>query len=166
MNVVERGYMLANSLTHLSAIYNADTKEKAVDKTPPYATAAQSSAVLKSGAAFRKSRIEASDMLTTDEAADLAGVSRVTINAWIKQNRCIGIANLRRGFKLPKWQFEPQIFELIEPLFKALGTTDSWSLLAFLENSQEALDRLTPLVALAQGESAERILQLALAEGH
>ena len=158
--------MLANSLTTLSAVYKADTKDIKAAKADPYATAAQSAAVLRSGAEFRKNRISAADMLTTEEAAELAGVSRVTINAWIKQNRCIGIANLRRGFKLPKWQFEPQVFELIQPLFEALGTTDSWSVLAFLENSQEALDRRTPLVALAQGESAERILQLAMAEGH
>lgn len=158
--------MLANSITDLSALYKADTKDKAAGKADPYATAAQSAAVLRSGAEFRKNRMAAADMLTTDEAAELADVSRVTINAWIKQNRCIGIANLRRGFKLPKWQFEPQVFELIQPLFAALGTTDSWSVLAFLENSQEALDRRTPLVALAQGESAERILQLAMAEGH
>ena len=158
--------MLANSITDLSALYKADTKDKKTVQADPYATAAQSAAVLRSGAEFRKNRISAADMLTTEEAAELAGVSRVTINAWIKQNRCIGIANLRRGFKLPKWQFEPQVFELIQPLFEALGTTDSWSVLAFLENSQEALDRRTPLVALAQGESAERILQLAMAEGH
>lgn len=158
--------MLTNSLTHLSAFTEADTKGRTTAKADPYATAAQSAAVLRSGAEFRKNRIAAADMLTTDEAAELAGVSRVTINAWIKQGRCIGISNLRRGFKLPKWQFEPHVFELIQPLFEALGTTDSWSLLAFLENSQEALDRRTPLVALAQGESAERILQLAMAEGH
>lgn len=158
--------MLANSLTDLSALYKADTKAIKAAKSDPYATAAQSAAVLRTGAEFRKNRMAAADMLTTEEAAELAGVSRVTINAWIKQNRCIGIANLRRGFKLPKWQFEPQVFELIQPLFEALGTTDSWSVLAFLENSQEALDRRTPLVALAQGESAERILQLAMAEGH
>lgn len=158
--------MLTNSLTHLSAFIEADTKGRTTAKADPYATAAQSAAVLRSGAEFRKNRIAAADMLTTDDAAELAGVSRVTINAWIKQGRCIGISNLRRGFKLPKWQFEPQVFELIQPLFEALGTTDSWSLLAFLENSQEALDRRTPLVALEQGESAERILQLARAEGH
>lgn len=158
--------MLTNSLTQLSAFTGADTKGRTTAKADPYATAAQSAAVLRSGAEFRKNRIAAADMLTTDEAAELAGVSRVTINAWIKQGRCIGISNLRRGFKLPKWQFEPQVFELIQPLFEALGTTDSWSLLAFLESSQEALDRRTPLVALAQGESAERILQLAKAEGH
>ena len=158
--------MLVNSLNNLSARFKADAKDKTAGKADPYATAAQSVAVLRSGLEFRKNRIAAADMLTTEEAAELTGVSRVTINAWIKQNRCIGIANLRRGFKLPKWQFEPQIFELIQPLFEALGTTDSWSVLAFLENSQEALDRRTPLVALAQGESAERILQLAMAEGH
>ena len=158
--------MLVNSITGLSALYKADTKDETAAKADSYATAAQSAAVLRSGAEFRRNRIAATDMLTTEEAAELAGVSRVTINAWIKQNRCIGIANLRRGFKLPKWQFEPQVFELIQPLFEALGTTESWSVLAFLENSQDALDRRTPLVALEQGESVERILQLAMAEGH
>ncbi|MEN9842950.1 MAG: hypothetical protein RLZZ612_779 [Pseudomonadota bacterium] len=158
--------MLAYSLTDLSAQVKAAIKDKTAGKTDPYATAAQSAAVLRSGAEFRKNRIAAADMLTTEEAAELAGVSRVTINAWIQQNRCIGIANLRRGFKLPKWQFEPQVFGVIQPLFEALGTTDGWSVLAFLENAQEALDRRTPLVALEQGESVERILQLAIAEGH
>ena len=158
--------MLVNSLNNLSARFKADAKDKTAGKADPYATAAQSVAVLRSGLEFRKNRIAAADMLTTEEAAELTGVSRVTINAWIKQNRCIGIANLRRGFKLPKWQFETQVFELIQPLFEALGTTDGWSVVSFLENSQEALDRRTPLVALEQGESAERILQLAVAEGH
>ena len=158
--------MSVNSLNNLSARFKADAKDKTAGKADPYATAAQSVAVLRSGLEFRKNRIAAADMLTTEEAAELTGVSRVTINAWIKQNRCIGIANLRRGFKLPKWQFEPQIFELIQPLFEALGTTDSWSVLAFLENSQDALDRRTPLVALEQGESTVRILHLAMAEGH
>ncbi|MGV8805076.1 MAG: helix-turn-helix domain-containing protein [Polaromonas sp.] len=154
------------TLTNLFATNKADVQDKTPSKADPYATAAQSAVVLRSGAEFRKNRVAAADMLTTDEAADLAGVSRVTINAWIKQGRCIGISNLRRGFKLPKWQFEPQVFELIQPISNALGVTDGWALLAFLENSHEALDRRTPLVALDQGEPAERILQLAVAEGH
>ena len=158
--------MLTHPLTPLSARHTAATKEQKSSQTDPYATAAQSAAILQSGAEFRKNRMAAADMLTTDEAAALAGVSRVTINAWIKQNRCIGLSNLRRGFKLPKWQFEASVFALIQPLFEALGTTDSWSLLTFLENAHEALERRTPLVALAQGESGERIVQLATAEGH
>ena len=155
-----------NFLTIHSASIKANTKPRLTKNSDPYASAEESATVLRSGAEFRKNRMAAADMLTTDEAADITGVSRVTINAWIKQGRCIGIANLRRGFKLPKWQFEPQIFEWIQPLFKALDTTDGWVLLSFLESAHQALDRRTPLVALAQGEPAKRILQLATAEGH
>ncbi|MBU4183238.1 MAG: helix-turn-helix domain-containing protein [Gammaproteobacteria bacterium] len=157
--------MQANSLTLLSALHKSDANEISTF-TNPYATEAQSSAVISSGVEFRKNRISAPDMLTTDEAADLIGVSRVTINSWIKQGRCIGVSNLRRGFKLPKWQFEPKLFELIQGLSRALGTKDGWALLSFLENSHEALNRRTPLVAMSQGETIERILNLALSEGH
>lgn len=105
-------------------------------------------------------------MATTDEAANLAGTSRVTINAWIKAGRCIGVSNLRRGFKLPRWQFEPTIWPLLHSISKSLGTTDGWRLLSFLETPLLALDGQTPRTALEQGVPAERILALATAEAH
>ena len=76
--MAERRFMLANSLTRLSAFHEADTQKNKTTKADLYATAAQSAAVLRSGAEFRKNRMAAADMLTTDEAADLAGVTRVT----------------------------------------------------------------------------------------
>ena len=84
----------------------------------PCATAAQSAAVLRFGAQYRRERMDAADMISTDEAAAMAGTTRVTINAWIKSGRCIGVANLRRGFKLPRWQFEPAIWPALQPLAK------------------------------------------------
>ncbi len=105
-------------------------------------------------------------MINTDEAAELAGTSRVTINAWIKSGRCIGVSNLRRGFKLPRWQFEPTVWPLLQPMAKRMGTTDGWQLLSFLETPSMALDGMTPRAALEQGVSGERILALATAEGH
>ncbi len=75
----------------------------------PYATAAQTAAPLRSGAQYRRERMEAADMITSDEAAELADTSRVTVNAWIKSGRCMGVAHLRRVFKLPRWQSEPTI---------------------------------------------------------
>lgn len=132
----------------------------------PYATAAQTAAVLRSGAQFRRERMDTADMLTTDEAAALAGTSRVTINAWIKSGRCIGVTHLRRGFKLPRWQFEPSVWPVLQHLPKQLHTTDGWQLLAFLESPSMALDGLTPRAALEQGLSQERILSLATAEAH
>lgn len=132
----------------------------------PYASEVQTTALLRRGAEYRHQRISASDMVTTEEAAELSGTTRVTINAWIKSGRCIGITHLRRGFKMPKWQFEPYVFPVIQPLSKALGTTDGWQMLSFLESPHEALDGLAPRIALEQGVSGQRIVDLATAEGH
>ncbi|WP_235580952.1 helix-turn-helix transcriptional regulator [Pseudorhodoferax sp. Leaf265] len=106
------------------------------------------------------------DMITMDEAAKRAGMSRVTINAWIKAGRCIGVSNLRRGFKLPSWQFEPEIWPLLQPLAECLGTHDGWRLLSFLETPLMALNGTTPRIALEQGMPGSRILALATADAH
>ena len=105
-------------------------------------------------------------MITTDEAATLAGTSRVTVNAWIKSGRCIGVSHLRRGFKLPRWQFEPAIWPALQPVAKQLGTPDGWQLLACLESPATALDGQTPRAALEQGSRLDRIVALATAEAH
>ncbi|MDP3230761.1 MAG: hypothetical protein Q8N13_22695 [Acidovorax sp.] len=152
------------SITSPFAHPNAQAHQRA--SSDPYASAAQSAAVLRSGAQFRRDRMEAADMISTDEAALLAGTSRVTINAWIKSRRCIGISHLRRGFKLPHWQFEPNLWPVLQPLASALGATDGWRVLVFLETPAPALDGQTPRAALEQGVPAKRILALATAEAH
>jgi len=154
--------MTSLSLTSPFAISHKERR----DASDPYASADESAQLLKAGAHYRRERIEASDMITTDEAAELAGTSRVTINAWIKAGRCIGVSNLRRGFKLPRWQFEPAIWPALQPVAKSLGTTDGWQLLSFLESPSMALDGKTPRAALEQGVSVERILELATAGAH
>ena len=132
----------------------------------PYATETQTTDLLRRGADYRRERMNASDMLTTEEAAELSGTTRVTVNAWIKSGRCIGVAHLRRGFKMPKWQFEPYVFPVIEQVCESLGTTDGWQLLSFLETPLPALDDLAPRTALERGISAKRIVELATAQGH
>lgn len=103
-------------------------------------------------------------MVNTDQAADMAGTTRVTINAWIAKGRAIGLPRTRRGFRLPAWQFEPALWGLIPRLFKALGTLDGWALLSFLETPHGGLDGATPRQALERGQ-ADRVLALASAEG-
>ncbi|MDO8262078.1 MAG: hypothetical protein Q7T21_02525 [Gallionella sp.] len=80
----------------------------------------------------------------------LVGASRVTTNAWIKSGPCIGVSNLRRSFKLPRWQFEPAIWPALQPIAKSLSTSDGWQLLACLESPAPALDGQTPRAALTQ----------------
>lgn len=155
-----------NTLTSPFSVVFDSISPRRTSTADPYATEAQTAALLRRGAEYRLQRINASDMITTDEAANLSGTTRVTINAWIKSGRCIGVAHLRRGFKMPKWQFEPYVFPVIQSLSEALGTTDGWQMLSFLETPHEALDGLAPRIALEQGVSGQRIVDLATAEGH
>lgn len=104
-------------------------------------------------------------MLSADMAADLIGTTPVTINAWIAKGRAIGLTQPRGGFKLPSWQFEPVLRDAVPKLSKALGTTEGWALLAFLETPSGALGDLTPRQAIEQGHLV-RVVEVAGAEGH
>ena len=132
----------------------------------PYSTESHTSALLKYGAEYRRIRLADQDMLNTDEAALLTGTSRVTINLWIKKARCIGLTQMRRGFKLPRWQFELDIFPTIEPVFNALQTHDGWQVLAFFETPHPALDNMPPRLALERGADPKRIVDLATAAAY
>lgn len=103
-------------------------------------------------------------MLTTDEAAELVGTTRVTVNAWIAKGRAIGLTQTRRGYRLPKWQFEPQMWEVIPHLSKALDTVEGWAMLTFLETPMGALQGQMPRQVIERGDAAY-VLKLAAAEG-
>lgn len=130
----------------------------------PYVSAEESRALLAGGLAWRNQRLAAADLVSTDEAAALANTSRVTINAWIDKGRCIGLTQTKRGFRVPAWQFEPRMWDVLARLHTALGATDGWALLTFLETPLGALDGATPRAAIERGQGA-RVLELAAHEG-
>jgi hypothetical protein len=130
-----------------------------------YVTLEATRALLSSSLAARSARLAADDMVSTDEAAELADTSRVTVNAWIAKGRCIGLSQTKRGFRLPRWQFEPLVWPLVPKLSGALGTTEGWALLAFLETPHGALDGVTPRTAIEQGQG-KRVLAIAEQEGN
>lgn len=121
-------------------------------------------ALMANSLAARHARLNAGDMLSTDEAAALVGTSRVTVNAWIKKGRAIGLSQTTRGFKLPRWQFEPAMWSALPEIVAAFGCKEGWAVLAFLETPAGGLDGLTPRMALEQGQ-VDRVLKLAAAEG-
>ena len=127
-------------------------KAKAPSSESDYLSVAQTQALLVDSLAARIARLAAGDMVSTDEAAALAGASRVTVNAWIDRGRCIGLAQTKRGFRVPAWQFEPAFWPAVLLLAQALGTTDGWALLSFLETPLGALEGRTPRSAIEQGQ--------------
>ena len=65
-----------------------------------------------------------------------------------------------RGLVGPLWQFEPAMRAALPRLSAALGTTNGWALLSFLESAHGALDGRTPRQAIEQGET-ELVIQVA-----
>ena len=138
-----------------------EARSKATSPPDAYASAEQSKALLAVGAAFRRDRIGADDMLSTDQAAELAGTSRVTSHAWVRSGRAIGVQHLRRGYRLPAWQFEPGVHAVVLPVAQQLATADGWQLLRFFETAHSALDGETPRQALERGVLPERVISVA-----
>jgi hypothetical protein len=130
-----------------------------------YVSLSVTKTLLEDSLTARKSRLAADDMVSTGEAAELAQTTRVTIKTWIDKGRCIGLAQTNRGYRLPRWQFEPRMWEALPKLAAALETRDGWALLSFLESPNGALNGLTPRVAIERGQG-ERVLKIASAEGY
>jgi hypothetical protein len=130
-----------------------------------YVPAAQVRALLANSLVARQARLAADDMISTDDAAAVTQTSRVTVNSWINKGRAIGLNQSKRGLKLPRWQFEPVLWDALPKISAAMGVTEGWALLAFLETPHGALGGTAPRQAIEQGQ-VERVIALARGEGH
>lgn len=155
----------APHLAHSEARASTRTKRTRGAAPSDYDSPAEARALLANSLASRQQRLQADDLISTDEAAELAGTSRVTVNAWIAKGRAVGLTQIKRGHRLPRWQFEPRIWDALPQLSMALGTKEGWALLAFLESPHGGIGGLTPRQAIEQGQVA-RVLQLAEQEGN
>lgn len=99
-------------------------------------------------------------MLSLGEASVHTGVPADILRAWVERGRLLGLEHVQLGLRLPRWQFEQPLLEAIPVLRKALGTTEPWALLAWLETPLGSLGGRTPRAAIEQGQ-LERVLLLA-----
>ena len=156
---------MKDSIQTLSSSSRGAAKRRpATRKSGDHVPAAEVRALLANSLAARQQRLAAADMISTDEAAQLADTTRVTINAWIAKGRAIGLKQTRRGFRLPRWQFESTMWDHLPRIAAALGTTEGWALLSFLESPHGALGGLAPRQAIEQGQ-ADRVTAIAEQEG-
>lgn len=130
-----------------------------------YVSAAEVRSLLTSSLAARQVRLGAADMISTEDAAQLVQTTRVTINAWIARGRAIGLTQSKRGFRMPRWQFEPPIWDHLSRLSAALGTVEGWAILSFLESPHGGLNGRAPRQAIEQGH-IDRVIELAEHEAH
>ena len=144
----------------------ASAKTRPSNLQPPsYVPAAEVRSLLANSLAARQQRLGAADMISTDEAAQLVQTTRVTINAWIAKGRAIGLTQTKRGFRMPRWQFEPSVWAALPKLSAALGTAEGWALLSFLESPHGGLNGITPRQAIEQGQM-DKVIRIAEHEGN
>lgn len=142
----------------------SSTKSRPRASRATYASPRVTRALLADSLPTRNERLASADMISIDEAAVLAQTTQATIEVWIEKGRCIGLAQANRGYRLPRWQFEPSIWDALPKLTAALNTRDGWALISFLESPNGALNGITPRATIEQGRGA-RVLQVAEAEG-
>lgn len=126
----------------------------------PYITMAETRELVAQSVMALNRRITAADMLKVPDAASAVGATSRDIRQWVADGRCVGVSNESKGMRLPRWQFDLDVWPWIQTIASALGTTDGWSLLSFLESPSGALNGRTPRQALEQGEPT-RVIQLA-----
>ncbi|MCP5233005.1 MAG: hypothetical protein H6948_13125 [Zoogloeaceae bacterium] len=144
----------------------APAKTRSSNRQPSnYVPAAEVRSLLANSLAARQRRLGAADMISTDEAAQLVQTTRVTINAWIAKGRAIGLTQTKRGFRMPRWQFEPSVWAALPKLSAALGTAEGWALLSFLESPHGGLNGITPRQAIEQGQM-DKVIRIAEHEGN
>ncbi|WP_372426217.1 helix-turn-helix domain-containing protein [Salinarimonas chemoclinalis] len=101
------------------------------------------------------------DMLSAQEIAERLGVTRMTVNAWRKAGRLIGLSGAKRGYRFPAWQLDehgrpfaqlPRLLELLDG--------SGWAVHRFMTSPQPELGGSTGRDALGEGRG-EAALQAA-----
>lgn len=126
----------------------------------PYISRTQTRKLMAQSVMAVNQRIMAADMLTVADAANAIGATARDIRQWVTDGRCLGVSTASKAMRLPRWQFDLDVWPWIQAIADALRTTDGWSLLSFLESPSGALNGRTPRQALEQGEPT-RVIQLA-----
>lgn len=101
-------------------------------------------------------------MVDAVEAGKIAGIALSTLQrmAARRHPRVIAIEHSTRGLRFPRWQFDALLWPVVQKLGAALQG-GGIEMLAWLESPQGAFNGWTPRAALEQGESPERVLDVA-----
>ncbi len=107
---------------------------------------------VRQGKIFKQKALSGVDMLSSSDAAILAGITRQALDDRRKKNQALGIEGSRRGIRYPRWQFEDSVVASIPKVLHALGKRDPWSNFLFFVEPEPLLGGETPLHALQSGK--------------
>lgn len=156
---------LAGDVCELAAARGVGVSEIVREALGAYISAEETALLLAPVPAMR-ARWESAEMVTAEEAAEITGETVPKVNAWCRRGRAIGLklAGGGGGYRLPRWQFEGMLWEIMPALAK-LSNTSGWNLLNLIETPAGAAQGLTIRQLIEQGrvDDAKRIAE---AYGH
>jgi hypothetical protein len=117
-------------------------------------------AARRGGAHFRQAEWQRPDMLSSERASKLSGLSRETLNKRRKEGHLLGLESAKRGVRYPEWQFEDAVLPSMPALLGALAHLEPWGQYLFFTRAEPLLEGQSPLEALRAGR-AEDVLRVA-----
>jgi hypothetical protein len=117
-------------------------------------------AAIHAGDLFKERLLTGEDMLTSDKAASELGIAKETLYRWRKARRVLALKGAKPGYRYPKFQFDSQVFPVMERVLAAMPGYDSWGIYLFLTQREPLLYPDTPLEWLKKGK-AEEVLKVA-----
>ena len=118
------------------------------------------------GVPARKQLVElAGGVLSSDEVAELLGLTRQAVDKRRRAGRLLALAFGKRGHRYPAFQFvEGRLLPGLEQVLAALKAHDPWTQLSFFVNRSSDLNDESPVTVLRKG-NLEAVLRAAHAVG-
>ncbi|GEM_PF-2167783 len=118
-------------------------------------------ASVAAGADVRARILSAPEFVSSEALAKQLGVSRETVNQRRQKGLLLALSHGSRTQRYPTWQLEPTVSRSIPQLLEILRALDPWTQYFFITQRNPALDGLSPLDALHNGDQ-ESVLAAAV----
>lgn len=117
-------------------------------------------AAVRAGDIWKDRILSGDDMHTADAAAAKIGITPAALEKLADERRVLRLEGKNSRCRYPDFQFEEDVFAVIEKLFAAMPDNDPWGIYLFLTKPDPALYPGTPLEWIKNGKE-DKVLWLA-----
>jgi hypothetical protein len=110
---------------------------------------------LRAGANFKQCALQGAEMLSSDNAAALVGITREALRKRRAAGTALGLEGGKRGVRYPAWQFDDNVLPHLAAILAVFQHRDDWGKYLFFTQPEPLLGGQSPLDALHNGQGKE-----------
>jgi hypothetical protein len=110
---------------------------------------------LRAGASFKQCALQGAEMLSSDNAAALIGITREALRKRRAAGTALGLEGGKRGVRYPAWQFDDNVLPYLPAILAVFRQRDDWGKYLFFTQPEPLLGGQSPLDALHNGQGQE-----------